>query len=99
PHPFYTLSLHDALPISAANRRRAGGLCHSHARRMLPRSREDHLRQRPPRTQNSRPRDRRDPTSLDGGAELFRLAPIHIGLLEIRDRKSTRLNSSHVAIS
>src|SRR5206468_12219175 len=51
---------------------------------MLPRSREDHLRQRPPRTQNSRPRDRRDPTSLDGGAELFRLAPIHIGLLEIR---------------
>src|SRR5699024_12650115 len=70
----YTLSLHDALPISGADRRRAGdrpggrlGACPGGAR----------------------PASVREPAALRD-----RPAPC-----APRDRKSTRLNSSHVSIS
>src|SRR2546426_8459468 len=67
----YTLSLHDALPISRARRLRGRGR-RAHARRARRRRR----RGAPPRRGRGGAGPRRD-----------------------RDRKSTRLNSSHLVIS
>src|SRR5689334_23979076 len=67
----YTLSLHDALPISAG----APACC---ARSASPR-----IRLRPSRDETTR-------------RAVGRVAPHHAGM---RDRKSTRLNSSHSSIS
>src|SRR5205814_5351137 len=69
----YTLSLHDALPISHRSRTRRRG-----ARRSLRREAV------PPRRRGSAGRD-----------GLLRAAP----LAPCQDRKSTRLNSSHLGIS
>src|SRR5439155_22807746 len=75
----YTLSLHDALPISPPPRR-GGGKRHTHGLswRRLPLAADTF----PPRTGARAPGDRPVPA-------MSRRA----------DRKSTRLNSSHVAIS
>src|SRR5205085_11062318 len=74
----YTLSLHDALPISPEWAPRAA--------RMPPQ-----IRKSPPRLhQHSRPQSRLRPES--------RLRPLPPSAA-LRDRKSTRLNSSHSQIS
>src|SRR5207253_10620099 len=74
----YTLSLHDALPISLAERRPEG----------------------PPHVEDLAPRSLRE---NDGLPALFLIThPPGAGVEDcevLRDRKSTRLNSSHVAIS
>src|SRR5439155_22648132 len=79
----YTLSLHDALPISHGRRRRdlarAGEDAHGGHRHLRPARPADavrHLREEPA-----------------GGAGRGSKMPVP------SDRKSTRLNSSHVAIS
>src|SRR5439155_23349393 len=72
PTQIYTLSLHDALPISAAVRRRGRQGRHGRRRPAGQRGDED-LAERP------------------RGHDLRRR--------RVLDRKSTRLNSSHVAIS
>src|SRR5690625_7058323 len=73
----YTLSLHDALPISR---------CCSGATRRRPRS--------------GRPRRRGPPRCVQGGASGdVRCDADAEPAVSGRDRKSTRLNSSHVAIS
>src|SRR3989442_6375089 len=66
----YTLSLHDALPISP---------CRSHRR--------DHVHREGLESDLARRPRRRDPGAHQGASALA------------RDRKSTRLNSSHVRIS
>src|SRR5207253_4659615 len=80
----YTLSLHDALPIC---HRRAGGIDDAHR---IDFADEDHAGSGD-HVDAVRPRCRAgsdDPREGDIGAERHQ-----------RDRKSTRLNSSHVAIS
>src|SRR5690349_23836371 len=75
----YTLSLHDALPISRGNAEdhaRSGGRGH------LPTGQSEDGRRHPP---DDAPARRRSPPLC--AVELW------------RDRKSTRLNSSHVEIS
>src|SRR5699024_12709457 len=78
----YTLSLHDALPISGARPRRRrnvhGGTAHHHERLQ-------HAHQ------GNRPHQRR----LPGTGKTRSGSRRRTGL----DRKSTRLNSSHVSIS
>src|SRR5690348_17999368 len=77
PTEIYTLSLHDALPISDLDDRAAGA---RHARGLH----GPGVRSRPDQHDRARhPRDRRD-LPPPGAA---------------RDRKSTRLNSSHPSIS
>src|SRR5690606_41327149 len=90
----YALSLHDALPISVSE----VGELHGEAELVLERSAErDHLLE--------------IVLVLAGDAELFSLdgrLHLQLGVLDfgddllrlvLRDRKSTRLNSSHVKIS
>src|SRR5207253_3514235 len=81
PPPIYTLSLHDALPISRIPARR--GLSHANG------DLQEHGRgtqefQQPVRGKRSYREQHQEVHRLPGGAA---------------DRKSTRLNSSHVAIS
>src|SRR3712207_8658526 len=77
----YTLSLHDALPISRRPRR--GGRVRAEERRHeVPQGGDRPLRRRPPRRQRAR--------RAAGAARVGGRA---------RDRKSTRLNSSHANIS
>src|SRR5690606_41791386 len=76
----YTLSLHDALPISSRRRRHGDGdeerdsLLAQQARRLHPGARGVPGRRQPP-------------------------GPLSATAFPARDRKSTRLNSSHVKIS
>src|SRR3712207_8767200 len=72
----YTLSLHDALPISGGPARRPG------------------LHAEPHRTGDDRPR-RRPPST----GQQHRRRPARRPHRPARDRKSTRLNSSHANIS
>src|SRR5207249_9949563 len=90
--PIHTLSLHDALPISAPS----GGRDRRHARFL------SHL---PARRGGRRRRARRlllhHDVRKDGGrrrSERRRALALHTVELRL-DRKSTRLNSSHVSIS
>src|SRR5690606_41578290 len=90
----YPLSLHDALPISvAADRRRT-------LRHHLRRRAEEH------RSGRARHRDRsRGPDRARAQADAWRLRLQDHGRVRLdveyaaEDRKSTRLNSSHVKIS
>src|SRR5207253_9091838 len=85
---FYTLSLHDALPISLSDAPRAAG---RDPGRLLPVATRSSAR--PPPLQ-----DRNRGLSPDPGRPRRRVACPGGGRSR-RDRKSTRLNSSHVAIS
>src|SRR5207249_9696528 len=78
PTATYTLSLHDALPISCRLPLRARQPARAVARRGHPRRRQREHRPQPP--------------CVRVGAETGRTA-------RVGDRKSTRLNSSHVSIS
>src|SRR5207253_10147213 len=96
PHtPIYTLSLHDALPISAASSPRT-------RRSSSPGSRHDGgLHEAPPagHARDGALLGGRAPPPA-GRAALPRLRhPSLPGARPLQDRKSTRLNSSHVAIS
>src|SRR5207247_7214517 len=90
PSPFYTLSLHDALPIS-----RCGGVpesriaSHDSRAEVFPAPFIEDI-QRP------RPRPRRPSRQKHLPHRAHSLAP---DILAQRDRKSTRLNSSHEWIS
>src|SRR5207253_9798146 len=87
PTEIYTLSLHDALPIY---RRQKGG-------KRLPGTGRREEQGAPPR-KDRRPSERLRP----GGTGKGGLEPVPYRRLECAgwgDRKSTRLNSSHVAIS
>src|SRR5690606_40718552 len=80
-----TLSLHDALPIY--HEHRGAGAAHLHALRLLLPGSGPHSASRD---------DRRD--RADVAAQAGREASVH-RRAECTDRKSTRLNSSHVKIS
>src|SRR5207253_4792973 len=97
PSTISTLSLHDALPISpiprgGGNKDQDGSTDQTH----LPKPRrEDRSRH----NQRERVRSQRRRTSL-GDRESPQHGPTRLGdCASKRDRKSTRLNSSHVAIS
>src|SRR2546426_2880497 len=77
----YTLSLHDALPISAAAQRAAPGATHHRDRRIDPPA--------APRDAGLEPQRAGVPTN-------HRQHQLHASR---GDRKSTRLNSSHLVIS
>src|SRR5699024_11877389 len=81
PPALSTLSLHDALPISRAQRRVRRGRDRGRAR-----GGQHHLR---PRAGSVRP----------GGPAHPRREARRVGRCDRADRKSTRLNSSHVSIS
>src|SRR5690606_41051447 len=84
PTAVYTLSLHDALPIS----RSAARLRFTHH--------PPHASRRGRRQQLSL----REPRGIPGHARKRRLPGVGGGVRQsLRDRKSTRLNSSHVKIS
>src|SRR5439155_6444121 len=83
----YTLSLHDALPISLAGRREVRALRHRNRTR-----REDFLRRGAFRRYcRVRSKDREDGNHKNSHTWIDRAKYV--------DRKSSRLNSSHVAIS
>src|SRR5699024_12434372 len=82
-----TLSLHDALPISQGDLDVHHGIAGQHAR----------LHSTLDTVVDSRDVFLRDSAAHDGVDELVTLAGL-IGL-DLEDRKSTRLNSSHVSIS
>src|SRR5207253_10769899 len=93
PHTPSTLSLHDALPIFATPGK--GGTGRKNVAADLPVGRHELLLD----GGDARPGDRRDGqvAHLQAGRhEIFARVE---GLLPGEDRKSTRLNSSHVAIS
>src|SRR5690606_41769036 len=87
----YTRSLHDALPISAA--RRVLPSARSHRSEVQDDGPHPPHTPRSPRPTSTTRRARRD-RGRHGGS-----APVGQRLLQQLDRKSTRLNSSHVKIS
>src|SRR5690606_39611747 len=84
----YTLSLHDALPILGRGARREGVPPAPHRLRRRPH--RQHL-------QRVRPVLRAEPERVQRGQ--VRRARVHRVAAPGEDRKSTRLNSSHVKIS
>src|SRR5207249_11527674 len=90
----YTLSLHDALPISEI-----GGLQRIEQRGIHGRRKLTGDRRGQARTQQV---SRQRAEHKTAGEESMRLAVIpaeQLGTAKSQDRKSTRLNSSHVSIS
>src|SRR5207253_11443381 len=95
PPATYTLSLHDALPISAPRSGARPPPPGAPAARPARPGRTPPAATvaRPPRAGRPAPAGRRGPAGGDSPPAAARSAPAS------RDRKSTRLNSSHVAIS
>src|SRR5690606_39627504 len=87
----YTLSLHDALPISSGDARLGGG-----------RSRDGHIRADLREALFTNPADQKELRHVPEAAQFGAEAEYAVGKDRAhagKDRKSTRLNSSHVKIS
>src|SRR5207249_6138239 len=99
PHTYiYTLSLHDALPIYFfENQHGLGKLQLRPERRCLARGCETQATRRD--QGGTRIRFRRFEANFDGGDAEVGEVRCSFHCLRQRDRKSTRLNSSHVSIS
>src|SRR5690606_41570207 len=89
PTDIYTLSLHDALPISPrSGAPRAGAHVPAHARLLRAERARERARRQPPARGRGTPAGAVRRAARRGGRDR-----------RARDRKSTRLNSSHVKIS
>src|SRR5690606_39341558 len=94
----YIHSLHDALPILSRPKQDqgSGGVLPARPHLSAPRVQEQHRRQGTAGTRSDRPHVSRVVVFLNGESRTTVMKDVETEILMVEDRKSTRLNSSHV---